>query len=62
LNEKKRCSMCNELYVETDGLPPATLRFFGKDFYADLCFACGARVAAYVKDYRRKKSWSQYVS
>jgi hypothetical protein len=54
--------MCGELYMEDAGLPPATLRFFGKQFYADLCYACGARLAQFVKDYRKRKSWSQYVA
>jgi hypothetical protein len=60
--ERGKCQMCGSTFLYEKQLPPCTITFLGKQFKADLCYVCGARIAEFVKSYRKKKSWSQYTT
>lgn len=56
-----RCRMCGETFVYNGDLPPCVVRFFGKESYADLCYACGVRLAEFIKSYRQKRHWRDMI-
>lgn len=56
----KKCRMCGHTYFHYSK-PPCTVMFFGEEFYADLCYSCGARLVQFIKSFRQKDRWKNMV-